>query len=486
MTEWWLFGGSSFRARLRSRDQSRSSINGNITQSPSSQGRPFLTDSLACLSRNFGKGYVLGAGAKILYGLFNLARGRIPLSGLFDRVLFSQATSQWGLFGGGLLGLANTSLFCTKALANNDIVEISLVEEQGQAEGALARVVAHIRSNCQYYRGFVAGALAGLALLALPDPTRSSVAIFVIVRALEVQVHLAVRRGLLPRIPHADVLLMMASSAQVMWAWVFRPTNISSSYRSFLLTQGQIDSSRVDAVRSIQLGLPLNLNHLNTNRIRAGVPTLTDPFANDSSDNGWRDVMYFGQSWPAIWFSFLRRAVVQALQVYVPLYSFSTLVFSSRLLMANPTATCARVAENILRSSAFLVVYCSIGILPLGMWRVLGIRYDTIGAFAQILPALGGCSAGLATFIEKPSRRIELALFVCRHAVNTLFFPLVLESWRAPLQFVLFSVSLGHILHAMTRYPEAIRPTYLSLLRRFFATEDSIKITPSELSIEVD
>jgi len=35
--------------------------------------------------------------------------------------------------------------------------------------------------------------------------------------------------------------------------------------------------------------------------------------------------------------------------------------------------------------------------------------------------ALAGATSGVALLLEKPSRRIELALFVCRQAVHSLF-----------------------------------------------------------------
>lgn len=101
------------------------------------------------------------------------------------------------------------------------------------------------------------------------------------------------------------------------------------------------------------------------------------------------------------------------------------LLFNSPRLARFPLATTQRAVEGVLRSATFLAVYCSLG------W--LGLRFAIPAAVASTAPAppsplqqvaaghAAGALCALALLLEKPSRRIELALYVAMQAVRTIF-----------------------------------------------------------------
>jgi hypothetical protein len=112
-------------------------------------------------------------------------------------------------------------------------------------------------------------------------------------------------------------------------------------------------------------------------------------------------------------------------QVYLPVHVLPLLLFNSPRLARFPLATTTRAVEGVLRSATFLAVYCSLG------W--LGLRFAIPAAVASTAPAppspllqvaaghAAGALCALALLLEKPSRRIELALYVAMQAVRTIF-----------------------------------------------------------------
>ena len=70
------------------------------------------------------------------------------------------------------------------------------------------------------------GALAGASLLLLPSVSHPSMMLFFFVRACEVPARRLAATGAIPRVEHADTLLMMAASAQVLWAWIFQQKSL--------------------------------------------------------------------------------------------------------------------------------------------------------------------------------------------------------------------------------------------------------------------
>jgi len=426
-----------------------------------------------------------------MVGLFQVVRGKVGLMGAIRQFFSSREGARWGLFFGLLLAIFNGSMHISRRRNRAKPTPIPVSSAVPSRlpttlapllDGIVDRIVLifppELLNQMEYYRGYIGGALAGLSILALPQGTRSTVAIFIAVRALEIQAKLAVRRGFIPHIPNADTILIALASAEVMWAWVFRSDSIERGYRGFLLRHGQLHNSQVEGVHSLQLGLPMDMSAINKYRERIGLAAVADPEIYAKA-GGWAELMHPGKSFLPHTSNFFISAFRLALSVYVPVYAMSLAVYSPTRLLKRPIPTIQRLVTDACRSALFLSVYTTSGIASMTLWRHFGFTHRLMGDFSQVMVALAGATGGVGLLIEKPSRRIELALFVCRQAVHSLFqlmhaSPLlqgpIASAVRSRLDVIIFCVGVGHIMHAFIQHPQLNR--YQSLLSRFFDTPD--------------
>ena len=467
--------------------------------------RKHYRSMLQCISRNFGKGFVLGGGANAALGLVGwllaLAKGGGKAAknkkggaqevGLLARA-FGGDTLTTGVFGGSLLSLYNLGMYVTRF------------------EGGLLHT----------YRGAVAGVLAGgLASRALSPGMRNTLALFFFVRGAELQARLAAGRGLVPSIPHADTALMSLVSAQAMWAWMFRWESIDPGYLRFLNHHGQKELPVLHSINAQQRGLPFALDAVNAVRAagqaRLGLfgatrklpPVVFDAakaaatatataaaaaaaaggaamaHAHDHSalcriihpdtESCTRHVLeYFVRGW--------RLAV----PVYLPVYLLPMLLFGSKRLLRDPHGSLYHLVTGVATSSTFLSLYTTIGFASIcGLRRVCHPASVGTAASHVSLGALGGVLCGLANLAERKSRRIELALFVMSHALRSLWYVLrtdkVLPPWlvRWLLRHdrgasLMMAWGFGVVMHAFVRHPAMLRSSYFGLCVRLFDSED--------------
>ena len=129
-------------------------------------------DLWGCLTRNFGKGFALGALAKVgvngFWILLSILRGKKVPFGKATVALLVPGSAQFGLFTGSMLSIFNSVAYLTKA-----------IDEQ---------------STLGRYRGAIAGALAGTSILMAPKSMRWTVMLPVLVRAVEIQLKILSQR----------------------------------------------------------------------------------------------------------------------------------------------------------------------------------------------------------------------------------------------------------------------------------------------------
>lgn len=196
--------------------------------------------------------------------------------------------------------------------------------------------------------------------------------------------------------------------------------------------------------------------------------------------DGFSRLLYPGQY--TVQYALMRwlRGFRIAIPVYVPVYLTSTFLFSMGRAVRAPVATLKRVISGIALSSTFLTTYCAIGVCMVPLLRRLGFRYSVAGRFAPLTFCIAGVVAGSSLFIEKKSRRIELALFVWAKACDIMWIlgkenpnPIIRKVVTGlPGQMLLFGLSLSSIMHAYLRHPHMIRPAYRGIMRRFFDADN--------------
>lgn len=305
----------------------------------------------------------------------------------------------------------------------------------------------------------LAGGAAGLAIFFLPRPARLPLALFMCVRALEVLGRVAERRGLVPNVPHVDAALMSVASAQVLWTWLFNREALTPSYRRFLDVQGGKPREALQGLQDLFTRGAVDAVSVNAMRARLGAKPLPAAALRSSCQ-----VLHpLDASCSASFAQFWIRAFVRALRVYLPVYVVPALLFGFKRCLHAPLPTVRHVAVGVARSAAFLASYCSMGYGGVCLQEnVVQARHHLVGAFA-------GALCGVTVMLEKKARRIELALYVLSHALESFY-----RTWWRKLglrpvphfESLLFCASVATILHTLEVRPELVRPSYRSLLRK--------------------
>jgi hypothetical protein len=400
-------------------------------------------DLFGAFSRNFAKGFLLGFSGRVFLNVLIelvaiLKRGR---KNAFMEVAIDGARDH-GIFFGLLLAVHNSIMFATKLIP---------------LDGRLAR-----------YRGAIAAFIAGCSSLwTLPPGPRRSIVLFTLVRSIEVAARIGVRSGRIRNFNDGDTLLMSISSAVMIWIYVFYPKCLDQSYVHFLNRHAQFPPLFVQGVGLMQSGLPLqNLKEINEIRNKLALPgtppkPITNPLAYDdpslSATEKAKLLLHPTRPFPLFAILFFLRGFFLAVPVYGPVFAIPLLLFRRAKLLRDPIGVGKSEILSVARSSGFLSLYCTLGIAGLSLGRQMGIRYDVIGSWAKLLPAISGFMGGLATMLEKKPRRIELALYVSSKAVEGIH-NLMIEKFGSVAQLpgsdvLVFSIALAIILHGNLRYP---------------------------------
>ena len=112
--------------------------------------------------------------------------------------------------------------------------------------------------------------------------------------------------------------------------------------------------------------------------------------------------------------TFFTQSLVRSFGVNSPLYLVSTLVVHRHAVMDKKRgpAILKRSVVGVARSSAFLSAYCALA------WAGPDIAQTLLGDVRWWTIVLGVPLAGLATFLEKPSRRQELGVYCASRALE--------------------------------------------------------------------
>ncbi|KXZ55453.1 hypothetical protein GPECTOR_2g1002 [Gonium pectorale] len=277
------------------------------------------------------------------------------------------------------------------------------------------------KERTQRWRALVAGLVAGQSLrITGPRQRHYSLATYILLRGLTLLVRTgnkpsappALRALLRPtRLAHGDTLLMCVAASQILYSFIMEPGSLPTSYVRFINRMGGKDPAvwaamREHALRNT-LGLPpgplqsLARSHLAYLNARPG-RLRTTPC----------EFFHPGQSCAAHALSVLPQAYGTALSVYVPFYAVSSVLVHRTALLAKPGELLPKMAVGVLRSSAFLSAYMAAAFAgACAGFSVSGVNTGPVIAATVWL-------GGLATLIEKKSRRMELAMYCAARALE--------------------------------------------------------------------
>jgi hypothetical protein len=355
-------------------------------------------------------------------------------------------------------------------------------------------------STARYWqRAPIGGFLAGVALWCLPPSHRVAISLFFAVRAFEVMVYHGAQKKILPVLPHADSMLMMVSSAQIIWGLLFRPRSLDPGYYRFLLHHGGMPAHNLtffsNLVRplfnpSIFPAESIDTHMLKLKQTEFGpdVPMSLTKWGKVSTevlercaatrhackelpldmdaDRLFCMLFHPGDSCTYHFFDFFKAAFMRSLPVYIPVYTLPVVLFGLMKFIRDPVPKAITIVSSIVRSSTFLGLYCTLGHTAMcAVNNVYGSKYSKLSG------VLAGLACGSAVLLEKKSRRIELALYVFSHAAQTFW-----RDWVSLGVFtniphgevLLFAASFAVITWAYINEPYFLRPSYFSLLRCVF------------------
>jgi hypothetical protein len=261
---------------------------------------------------------------------------------------------------------------------------------------------------------------------------------------------------------------MCAASASMLHSWIYHPKTLDAAYVGFLQKQSQKSSAVRQMLGDIFAGKPIDLALLNKERAQLNQPLLTS--ATDYDALPTRVLLHPDASGLVNTARFFAKALAFAVPVYLPVFSVPILLFYPQLLLKRPVETARRVLEGVARSSLFLSLYTTGGFNTIILLRNLGVTYASAGRAAHLVFAFAGVVGGASTFVEKKSRRIELALYVLTKALEGRWNQIVqagFKPWKNG-DVLVFMYCFAVIAHAFTSHRELMRSTYSGLMSKFF------------------
>jgi len=158
------------------------------------------------------------------------------------------------------------------------------------------------------------------------------------------------------------------------------------------------------------------------------------------------------------------NAFLRSVAIYTPVHLLPTILFRTHHVLS--LRTLRRISYSIFRSSAFLGSFVGIVHLFICLMRNLRPGDESTGVL------LGCAMCGTSVFLEKPKRRLDLALYVAPMALQSLWRRVgsgLLRGWRIPgFEILIYSISLASVTRTLKETPEHVRPSLRALMEWLF------------------
>ena len=265
---------------------------------------------------------------------------------------------------------------------------------------------------------------------------------------------------------HGDVLMFALSSAQVMYAYVMRPETLDPGFWNFIVRAGPIDKETLGAVRAQCNGSPVDLRHL----AQYAVPG-KDP-------KGWTT----GERLPCVPCVIMHRdtgcamcashAVAASADTfrkcfpfYLSIHLVPFCVLNAAKALRNPVGTVTTATGATIRSTTFISAF-----VGSYMASICGLRWLRGGKEHRAAYYAAGIVAGSMLFIEKKSRRGELALYLLPRAADSLVATMAVKRLVPNVphaDLLLFALVSGGLMHYFENEPETLAGFLRSGIARF-------------------
>eukprot|EP00775_Hariotina_reticulata_P010487 gene10487-10646_t len=279
----------------------------------------------------------------------------------------------------------------------------------GVDEGIAAMVG---KNRSARWRSLVAGVCAGPALLLTGAKVRhNSLATYILLRGITLLIRVGNKQRnrqrhpwlwhlLAPtRLQHGDTLMMCLSCSQIIYAFIFAPQTLPTSYVRFIQKQGAKELYVWQAIRELAERTSLG-------RLPGPLMSLVGTCHADSHAAVPCGFFHPNQSCLQHPVQLMIPAYSRALSVYLPVYVLPALLVHRQQVLKQPLPIIQKVLLGIARSSLFLSSFICLAFGGACLGHYL------MGRSTGLIIAGSTWVGGLATLVEKKSRRMELALYV--------------------------------------------------------------------------
>ncbi len=257
-----------------------------------------------------------------------------------------------------------------------------------------------------------AGALVAQSVRVFESSTQTELALYLLVRALHGRT-IAHVWPLLPdslaNFQHYDVITMFLTGSQILYAIICAPLSHSPNYMGFLQSCTMLSRQTCEAIGAF------HRSHMTPGLVAAFESNPAPPVNTDVMPRLCEIVHLDGKdSCNVNMVKWMAKHMLRfSLPMYIPLKISTTVLFNSKGLVKRPLTTLTDIVVSGLRSSLFLTVYCA------GPLRSICFTSQNSIRGGWKLGLIAGMTCALATFLEPKSRRLDLALYCCVHALRS-------------------------------------------------------------------
>jgi hypothetical protein len=265
---------------------------------------------------------------------------------------------------------------------------------------------------------------------------------------------------------HGDVLMFALSSAQVMYAYVMRPETLDPGFWNFIVRAGPIDKETLGAVRAQCNGSPVDLANLAQYAVpgkdpkawTTGTRVPCIPCAIMHRDTGC--VRCASHAFAASADTFRK-----CFPFYLSIHLVPFCVLNAAKALRNPVSTVTTATGATIRSTTFISAF-----VGSYMASICGLRWLRGGKEHRAAYYAAGIVAGSMLFIEKKSRRGELALYLLPRAADSLVATMAVKRLVPNVphaDLLLFALVSGGLMHYFENEPETLAGFLRSGIARF-------------------
>lgn len=156
-----------------------------------------------------------------------------------------------------------------------------------------------------------------------------------------------------------------------------------------------------------------------------------------------------------------------AVKFYLPIHVIPLICFKIKKLREQPLPTLKGLLKNIFMSCLFMSSYIALFRFFLCFNKNVRGKIDIWNVI------IAGLISTFGIIFEPSGRRAELALYILPKSLEALWKWLLKRDLVKPIkhgEVLLFAIGMGIIMHCYQADEKNVKPTYLSIIKKFFGT----------------